>query len=215
LPNFLSSSEGYRLLPLVDVSGSMYTDNSPSAIEVAMGMGIYVAERNEGAFKDHFVTFSSSPQLCRLKGDTLREKLDNLSGANWGMNTNFEAVFDLILNRALANKLSADELPTHILVLSDMHFDCASSESSTLFEAVREKYALAGYECPQIIFWNLDARRNNNPVEQHQTGAALVSGYSPSLLEGIFMGDFVDLTPHKIMMEVLGSERYARIKVPA
>lgn len=215
LPNYLSKSEGYRLLPLVDVSGSMYTGNVPSAIHVAIGMGIYVAERNEGAFKDHFVTFSARPQLCRLEGNTLRDKLDNLSGADWGMNTNFEAVFDLILNRAVAKKLPPEELPTHILVLSDMHFDEASYENRALFEVVREKYALAGYECPQIIFWNLNAFGSNHPVEQHETGAALVSGYSPSLLEAIFAGDFSELTPHKIMMEVLGSERYARIKVPA
>ena len=215
LPNYLSSSDQYRVLPLIDVSGSMYTSNSPSAIHVAIGMGLYVAERNEGAFKDHFVTFSSTPQLCTLKGDSLKEKVDNLIDSDWGMNTNFEAVFDLILTRAIVNELPAKEMPTHILVFSDMHFDQASSNDWTLFELIRAKYTTAGYDCPQIIFWNLNARGANNPVHQHQTGAALVSGYSPSILEAIFSGDLSHLTPHKIMMDVLGSDRYAQIKVPA
>ncbi len=215
LPNYLPKDSPVKMLPLVDVSGSMYTSSKPSAITVALSLGLYLSERNEGPFHNCFITFSNSPQLVTLTGESLISRLHQMSMADWGMNTNFEAVFDLILTRAMAVELDPSEMPTHLLVLSDMHFDSATREGHTIFESIQQKYALAGYPCPKIVFWNLNARGQNYPVQSHQSGAALVSGYSPSILGNILSQDLDELSPMQVMLDVLNSPRYQQIRLVA
>ena len=136
-------------------------------------------------------------------------------------NTNIEAVFDLILDTAVRNNVPQEQLPTHLYIFSDMEFDsCVVSNSyqrfsrvsklnPTLFEQIRERYEAYGYRMPQVIFWNLDARNNQHPVTQHETGAALVSGFSPSTFQYIMEG--IVLTPMQTMMKVLNAPRYAML----
>jgi len=67
LPNYLENNKE-RILPLVDVSGSMETScgGNLTCMDVAVSLGLYISERNEGPFKDHFITFSSNPVLQHL-----------------------------------------------------------------------------------------------------------------------------------------------------
>ena len=99
--------------------------------------------------------------------------------------------------------------------MSDMHFDSATREGHTVFESIQQKYALAGYPCPQIVFWNLNARGQNYPVQSHQSGAALVSGYSPSILGNILSQNLDELSPMQVMLDVLNSPRYQQIRFVA
>ena len=210
LPNFLLNNP-YKMLPVVDVSGSMCTTQTPSPIDVAVSLGIYISERNEGPFKDSFITFSKNPSLQGLIGSDICEKVVNLKRADWGMSTDIHAVFDLILNAALRNSIQKEDMPDMILILSDMEFDEASSYNMTAMESIREKYNKSGYKLPNIIFWNLAARNGNCPVKKHESGAALVSGFSPSILMQILSAG--EITPVAIVTEVINSERYSNISV--
>jgi len=192
LPDFLAGNDGKprRILPISDVSGSMYLKLTPRPIEVSIALGIYVAERNTGLFKDYFVTFSSNPALVKLEGANIREKVRMLSKADWGMSTDLNKVFKLILRQATRHAVPADEMPEVVLVMSDMEFDAASG-GKTPFEEIQADYQRAGYAMPKVVFWNLAARSQagNYPVIRTEPHTALISGFSPSILKPLLAGE--------------------------
>ena len=108
-----------RGLAIVDVSGSM----SGQPMAAAVSMGAYIAERGKGPFADHFVTFSGHPELVRFEGVDIYDKFQRARQADWAMNTNIEATFDMLLNTALQTKCPADEMPQTLYIFSDMEFD--------------------------------------------------------------------------------------------
>tara|TARA_R110000868_G_scaffold26777_14_gene102790 strand:- start:62 stop:1495 length:1434 start_codon:yes stop_codon:yes gene_type:complete len=221
LPNFMEGSEE-RVLPVVDVSGSMSCsaggNDNLTCMDVAISLGMYISERNEGNFKDAFVTFSSNPQLQYLKG-TLEQRLNQLRRAEWGMNTDINAVFELILNQAKMYNIPQDKMPTKILILSDMQFNSATNSrwgnqsdwNPSAQDMIESKYEDAGYNKPDVVYWNLNASMGNFPVEFDKMGTAMVSGFSPSILKSLLSGK--SMTPESILMETVGSERYSLITI--
>jgi hypothetical protein len=215
LPNYLENNNE-QFLPVVDVSGSMEcpAGNNPNVtcMDVAISLGLYISERNEGAFKDSFITFSDRPSLQVLKG-SLSERYRQLANADWQMSTNIERVFTTILNSAVSNNVPQSEMPTMVLILSDMEFNQGTRGNwdKSAQEIFESKFAEAGYKMPKIVYWNIQARNNNFPVQFNKEGVGLVSGFSPSLLTSVLSGK--DLTPFSMMMEVVGSERYSVVTV--
>jgi hypothetical protein len=199
LPDYTGKNE--KALVVADVSGSM--EGLPINISVSLAM--YFAERNTGIFKNKFITFSEQPELQEITGDSLNQKIRNLENSHWNMNTNVQAVFDLVLNTAKNNKVSNDEMPKAIYIISDMEFDQASSDNTkTNFQKIKEKYADAGYEMPILVFWNVDSRQNNVPVTQNEKGVMLVSGASPTTFKIVLERK----DPYEFMLSVLNSKRY-------
>ena len=209
LPNFIGDS---LVLPMVDVSGSMCSavagNKNLTCMDVSLSLGLYLADKNVGPFKDMFLTFSGQSKIEVLKGNLI-EKLDQLSAAEWGMNTNLHTAFDAILNVAKKNLVSADEMPKYVLILSDMEFDACTQHDDSAMAMIERKYAAAGYTVPNVIFWNLNARENNVPVRYNQTGTALISGFSPAIVASVLAADAID--PTSIMNQTVNSERYAVI----
>ena len=132
LPNYMKDSKE-RILPVCDVSGSM--TGLPMAISISLGL--YLSERNIGIFKDAFVTFSHSPTIQYLKGSVV-ERMHQLNQADWDMNTDLNAVFELLLRRANEEKLIPNDMPTMLLIISDMEFD--ECGQLTNFENIKQKY---------------------------------------------------------------------------
>lgn len=194
-------------LPVVDTSGSMWG----TPINVAISLGLYCAERNKGPFADHYISFSSRPQLIRTEGVDFCDKVKRIYETNLCENTNIEATFDLILNTAIENNLSSDELPENIIIISDMEFDAArdwrSEPKETLMEGIERKWNKTGYKMPKLIFWNVNARNNRIPMRD-KDGITFVSGASPVIYEMIMSGK----SSMDLMIDKLGSERYAVIK---
>ena len=214
LPNWMEGSVE-RILPVVDVSGSMGDEvgGNPnlSCMDVAVSLGMYISERNEGSFKDAFITFSNNPQLQYLTG-SLSERLLQLRRADWGMSTDLEAVFNLILHQAKMNNVPEGNMPTKILILSDMQFNQATRRDSLGAQSMIEAmYEEAGYTKPNIIYWNLNAKGGNFPVEFDKNGTALVSGFSPSILKSLLGGK--NMTPESIMMDTVNDDRYSVVTV--
>jgi hypothetical protein len=205
LPNYMEGCTE-RILPICDVSGSMMG----TPMEVSIGLGLYISERNEGPFKDLVLTFSEDPQFHMVQGNTLSERVVNLRGANWGMNTDLIKTFNVLLDRAVAGKVAQEDMPTKLLIISDMEFDQACG-SRTNFDLIKAAYAESGYQMPAIIFWNVNGRLGNVPVKANTPNTALVSGYSPSILTSILGGK--ELSPYSVMMETISKPRYACIKV--
>ena len=192
---------GEIILPMIDTSGSMFG----MPLQVAISLGMYLAERNKSEFKDTFLTFSENPQFMKLEGDTVVERLRNISDADWGMNTDFEKAYTLILDLATTYKVDKDSMPTMLLVLSDMQFDESQggghwNKDMPHFEHMKKSYEEAGYDFPKIVFWNLNARPGT-PARCSDKNVGMVCGFSPSIMKAVL--DCEDFTPMNIMMEAL------------
>ena len=196
-------------LAVIDTSGSMFCQSNPMPAAVAMSLGLYFAERSKGAFANHFIEFSRTPQLIEIKGETFADRLRYIASFNEIANTNLEAVFNLILSAAVRNHVPQSELPAKLYIISDMEFDsCVQNASSTVFDNAKVAYARFGYKLPQIVFWNVASRNRQQPVTMNDRGVALVSGCTPRIFSMV-MDD--ELSPYDYMMSVIGSERYAAI----
>ncbi len=202
LPDY---TQGKNAIVVADTSGSMRGD----PMSVSVSLALYFAERNKGPFKDCFISFSESPQIHKVHGANLRDKMNSIELGDVS-NTNLQAVFDLILESAIRSGATADELPSTIYIISDMEFDGCANPDETNFEAIQRKYAAAGYKMPTMVFWQVDARSGQNlPVQQHESGVALVSGFSPV----IFKMAVENKTPLEVMLDTLNSERYSKIVI--
>ena len=221
LPNWMEDSNE-MLLPLVDVSSSMETSVGNNAnvtcMDVAISLGLYISEKNEGPFKNAFITFSDNPTLEVLSG-SLKDRYTQMANSHWGMSTNLEAAFKLILDQATKHNLSHSDMPTKILILSDMEFNAAAGGGGwrnksgnwnpTAQQMIEQMYADAGYAMPQIVYWNIQSRNGGLPVSFDKQGTALVSGFSPAIMQALVKGEIT--SPTTIMSSVIHSERYEDI----
>lgn len=197
-----------RTLVMSDVSGSMQSGtNGVPPILIAISLGILISECcDHEAFRDYVLTFSEIPEFHKLEGETLYDRIKSLRRAKWGMNTNFEKVFRMILERATKNQIPVDMMPERIIVISDMQFDCATNSTKTNFERMDEMYRASGYKRPQIIYWNVNGKKKDVPVLSNTADTGLVSGYSVNILESILNGE--STTPEDMMLVALNNPRY-------
>lgn len=207
LPNYYGDKEE-NAIAVVDVSGSMYG----TPMDAAIALGAYVAEKSHGPFANHFITFSSRPQLVEFEGFDIVDKFIRARGSDWGYNTNIEAVFDLLLNTALKNDTPKEDMPAKLYVFSDMEFDQGLGHPgmgykiNTLIEKIEYKWMSYGYELPKLIFWNLDARHNN--ISALGEKFSYVSGFSPVMIENVLK----EKSSLDLMLDKLNSERYNAIE---
>ena len=202
-------------IAVVDTSGSMVRDDAAAPINVAISLGLYCAERAQGPFAGNYISFASRPQLIKTEGVDFVDKVQRIYKTNLVDDTNIEATFDLMLNTAIQNRCSQDDLPQNVIIISDMEFNSAtgwrsnfnSNNAETLLEGIAKKWAAHGYEMPHLIFWNVDARQNNIPMLGNGR-ISYVSGMSPTIFETIMSGK----TGYDLMMEKLNSDRYAVIQ---
>lgn len=197
-------------LCVIDTSGSMWGTEASAPINVAISLGLYCAEKAKGPFAGHYVSFSSRPQLIETSGVDFCDKVERIYRTNLCENTNIEATFDMLLDTALKNRCKQSDLPKSIVIVSDMEFDQArgayGASKQTLMEGIRRKWERAGYEMPNLVFWQVQARQDNIPMKA-ENGVTLVSGFSPVLFEQIMQGK----TAYDLMLAKLDSERYACI----
>lgn len=207
-------------LVVADGSGSMLTrvSGDTTALDVANALAIYTSEHNSGVYKNKYITFSSKPRFVDFsKANSLCEKIQIAQKYSEVSNTNIEAVFDLILQTAIKNKIPQNEMVKNILIISDMEFDEAQTiwRSSApvltqpLFDLIKRRYSDAGYALPKLIFWNVNSRTKTIPLVENELGVALVSGFSQNVLKMVMTNN---LNPYDILIEAITSPRYDTIK---
>jgi hypothetical protein len=200
LPNYVEGEN--PLLIMADVSGSM--TGRPMATSV--GLAVYFAERNKGAFANVFMTFSSRPDFVVLQGNTLEEKVINAKNSDWGMNTDIGAAMRLILSSAIQHHVPQAEMPQALVIISDMEFDQCAMGKSTFHAQVKADYEAAGYEMPRIVFWNVEARQNTFHAYAGDQGVKFASGQSASVFKNIL--ENVNCTDFELMLNVLNDPVY-------
>ena len=205
-------------IAVVDTSGSMTGSQASAPINVAISLGLYCAEHNKGPFAGHYISFSSHPQWIATEGVDFCDKVDRIYRTNLCENTNIEATFDLLLNMARRPDVKKEDIPKNVIIISDMEFDSARgcysygmrtnhTSPATLMESIAAKWRAYGFEMPNLIFWNVQARQDNIPMTV-KDGITFVSGFSPALFEQIMKGK----TAIDLMLDVLDGEMYARVK---
>lgn len=207
LPNYVGDA---NILPLVDVSGSMTTPvggGKTTAMDVAVSLGLYLAEKNKGKFKDTFLTFSGTPELLHLKGNVV-QKMAQMVKSNWAMSTDLHRAMDKILSTAVAGNVPQEEMPQMLLILSDMQFNQCVKHDDSAINMIKRKYEEAGYNAPAVVFWNLNSK-DNVPVKHDASGVALVSGFSPAIVKSVLSTDMDQFTPEGVMLKTVMVDRYA------
>jgi hypothetical protein len=219
LPNYLGDS-GF-ILPVIDTSGSMQTPvgdakSKLSCLDVAVSLGLYLADKQQGAFANMFLNFDSNSKIHYLQGD-LRQKLAQIESCDWGGSTNLESAFREILRVAVMGNVPQSEMPRYLLVISDMGIDpTRHNAGQRAFDLARDMFGRHGYQLPTIVWWNVAHRSggyggdNNFPVHAHEQGTALVSGFSPAIMKSVLSSRSV--TPWDIMLETLMQSRYQAVR---
>jgi len=208
LPDYVK--KGTNALVMADVSGSMFCANG-RPMATSIGLAIYFAERNVGAYHNMFLTFSSQPKIVIVKGKTLREKIHNVKSAEWGMNTDLKAAFDKVLQIAIENHVSADEMPKSIIVISDMEIDRCGNREWTFYDKMASRFQQYGYQIPNIIFWNVNSRHDIFHVSSNKKGVQLASGQSVTVFQQILAN--LGYNPVEAMENTICAKRYDCIMV--
>jgi hypothetical protein len=207
LPNYLEGNER-NILCVCDVSGSM-DGMAGMPMNSSIALGIYTAEHNKGPFAGYFITYSDDPKLQKVTGNTITEKVRNLQ-RHCAYSTNLQSVFDMLLKTAKENKVKQSDMPEQILVLTDCELN-ANQNGSVCLVATQKKYKAAGYECPQLVFWNLNSMQNNVMAKADNKGVLLISGQSPSVFKTLLSGK--QHTPVDQMLETLNQSCYDRVVI--
>jgi Mg-chelatase subunit ChlD len=203
-----------KMIAMVDVSGSMSGD----PMNVAIALGIRIAEKS--VIGNRVMTFSANPTWVNLESyPDFISKVGVVRHANWGMNTNFHAALDMILDAIVQNKMSPEDVQDMVLViLSDMQIDTGDKcNKDALYNTMEKKYADAGirvhgapYKPPHILFWNLRST-SGFPSLANQKNTSMMSGFSPALLN-LFcdqgMEALQSCTPWGLLNKSLENDRY-------
>lgn len=216
LKNYFDERD-FNALVVCDTSGSMTCGRDVRPIDVAISLALYAADKCKGPFRNHFISFSSRPQLIETKGQDFVAKCKYIESRNLCENTNIEATFDLILNTAIANHMHQSDLPERLIIISDMQFDAATghysypvnrvTERNTLMETIQHKWEAAGYNMPHLVFWNVNGSYENSIPMLDENLTTYVSGASPTIFEMVASNK----TGRDLMIDKLNSERYSKI----
>lgn len=211
LENFIT--EGVSILPIIDVSSSMTCKavGSLSCMDIAISIGAYVSQKQKSAFKDSYLTFSSTPSLVTIpKTGSIAKTFEFIQGSDWGGSTNFGGSMELILATAKMFNVKQEDMPNYLMCVSDMQFNIADmsiySGNATNFDVVKQKFEDAGYTMPKLIFWQVNGKLGDFPVTKDQENVILLSGFSVDILKSVLGGDIP--TPIDMMMKVVYNPRY-------
>lgn len=206
LPNYVQGEN--NILVMADVSGSM----SGRPMDTSVGLATYFAQHNKGDYHNLYMTFTDKPHFIELReGATLAECVSKVMATDVGYNTNLEVAFNYILQHAISNRVSDEELPKALVVVSDMEIDRYMRQNKMDFvDAMRAKFARHGYTLPKLILWNVEAR--NDTFLTKQEDVLCVSGQSASTFREL-CGNLDGKTAWDLMMETLGNKMYDIVRI--
>ena len=194
---------------VVDTSSSMETpDYLP--LDISVAMGIIISSVVEGEFKGNVITFNSNPEFVKIEEGSIYSRFKQIKNIPWGGSTDIQATFNMILEKGKLAGLTNEQMPTRIIIVSDMQFNDNERKNNTNFQLIEEKYKAYMYTRPNIVFWNVNGSSDDFPVSIDDNGTCLVSGASPAILKGILKSK--ELSSVSVLREILDDKRYIGIK---
>lgn len=211
LPNYVQ--DGANVLVMADVSGSMY--GRPMATSI--GLANYFAQRNHGAFAGLYMTFTSNPHYIHVsRNDSLKAMCEKAT-VEVGYNTDLDKAFKLVYDTAVQNRVSQEDLPRALVVISDMEIDNYIRYNNMNFlQKWKQLFREAGYEMPQLVCWNVEARQDTYLAQSAtEKGIKYLSGSSVSVFRNL-LSILNCANAYEAMVKVLMDKMYDRVitKVP-
>lgn len=206
-----------RVLVLCDTSASMHVriSGSMEAVHVSTGLALYCSNNmpKESPFWRKFIGFCSESKLVDWSKHTFASALSDRRVFDGAVgSTRIDLALKTILDTAKFFNLTNEQIPTTLLIVSDMQFTQGTMENTysyrnsknynhnTEVERMMKEFKKEGYDVPKIVYWNL-AGYAGSPSTKLAKNVGLVSGFSPSILKAVFEGK--DFTPLGIMMRTL------------
>ena len=202
-----------NMMVVADTSASMTGSSAMAPINIAVSLALYAAERAKGPFANHYISFSRNAKLVETRGVDFCDKVARIVNANLCENTNLESVFDLVLDTAMRYRVRPEDIPSTLVIVSDMEVDSCSDmrgDKTVFMETIRRKWqrkCSGKYKFPNLVYWNVDAR-DNTFIDDPQSGVTFVSGASPVLFEQVMKG----VTGIQLMLDKLNADRYKSIQ---
>lgn len=224
LPDYVAGNKDGSTLCVVDTSGSMTANifgSSMTAMQVAYSLGIYFSEKLSGPFKDKVISFSDRPKYISFEqGKSLLDKIRTLERHSECANTDLKKTFMLVLKTAVDNNLKQEDLPSTLLILSDMQFDQGTyvysngydADKTSLMAEISAEFAKHGYHLPRLVYWNICGGIDRScpiPIQQNEAGVVLMSGFSAALAKMAFSAK---IDPYDALVDSLNAERYEAVE---
>lgn len=207
LPNYIDGENNY--IVMADVSGSM----TGRPIETSIGLATYFAERATSDYHNLYMTFTDEPHFIKLNDNTsLREKVEQVRRTDIGYSTDLMKAFDYILNHAVQNHISPENMPKALIVISDMEIDhyFRPSMNWDFLQVLRKKFADCGYELPKLVLFNVEARHDT--FLTNSENVLFVSGQSASTFKQL-CANLNGKTAWDLMIETLNDKMYDCVRV--
>ena len=204
--------ENLNMIILADVSGSM----TGTPMEACISLSLLLSDILDGVWKNKILTFESNPKWHNIPENlNIVKKIEFLKNAPWGGSTNIGKALEMILDIALTNRISNDDMPKKMVIFSDMQFDMATDYNDqfrTGFEFLENKFKKNGYDLPHIIFWNLRGDINGYNNKTNQKGTTMLSGFGPTSFKSFLNGEFnIDNSPWQTLQNLLDSSRLNKL----
>ena len=215
LPDYNTGDENDDTICVLDTSGSMHSNlnNSMNVLMVADSIVAYFTDHSKSEFsKNNVIAYAGDPYLIDLKDcKSLKDKLNKMNDEEINAyNTDIVKVFGLILQTAIRNKYTQEDIPSRVVVVSDMEFDQAfKNGESRVFKVIENHFKENGYKLPKLVFWNTCSRTNTIPVVENEAGVILISGFSANTMKMV-LSDKTD--PMEALLETLSAERYQPVR---
>src|SRR5690606_9791281 len=123
-----------NVLPVVDSSGSMWSPsgvNGVSNTALAFSLGLLLSEKNKNEnWRNIMCSFSEHPKIYQIP-DTLKllERLSYAFRQTDSLNTDMYRVFEEVIRKGHQNNLTQKDMPSTIVVFTDMEFDRCNRDS--------------------------------------------------------------------------------------
>ena len=151
-----------KTMVLADFSGSM----TGTPMDVAAALALMISSLAPEPWRNKFISFETKPQVLDIPDSTLEEKMRYVMNSPWGGTTDFLAAIQLILNIGIQNKLTQDQMPKKLIIVSDMQFDSADSNQNNYYNHYKTSYnTLNKYSSNSF---------NNTPSIKEQTTHQLI-----------------------------------------
>ena len=207
LPNYITKP--MNAVVMADVSGSMR--GRPMATSI--GLAIYFAQHNKGHYHNQYMTFTSSPKFVNIQeGASLYDCVKQVASAGVGYSTNLEAGFRAILDTAMYYRVPKNQMPEALIVISDMEINSYMRPGRhwDFVDVWRAKFEAAGYNCPKIIMWNVEARKDTFLSQSEDV--LFISGQSAAAFKHL-CNNLNGITAYDLMLQVLNGPAYAKVRI--
>ena len=202
LPNYIEGDN--NILVMADVSGSMWG----RPMETSISLATYFAQHNKGDYHGLYMTFTDRPHFIDISREsTLAGCVEKVNNTDVGFSTNLDRAFQYILDHALEHRITNEDMPKALVVISDMEIDpyFRGRRNMDFVQKWVHEFAKFGYTCPKLIMWNVEAR--NDTFLSQSDDVLLVSGQSASTFHNLCSA-LGGKTAWDFMCEVLNDPMY-------